>query len=69
MVSKFSVNLDNVPLFDISLSQNNFNINDLNNPNYKPLNLYNLSYYYPTLDIFNNENINTSRPFSLNTDK
>ena len=69
MASKFCINLDNVPEFDISLSQNDFSINNLNNPNYKPLNLYNLSYYYPTLDIFNSDSINTSQCYSLNTDK
>ena len=69
MASKFCINLDNVPEFDISLSQNDFSINNLNNPNYKPLNLYNLSYYYPTLDIFNSDSINTSQSYSLNTDK
>ena len=55
MDNKFSVSLSQIQKFDINLSKDINNINDYNMPLYKPLNFSKLSYFYPTLEIFNNE--------------
>ncbi len=70
-MSKFSVNLEVIEEFDISLSYDLYNINNYDNPNFKPLKFDKISYYYPTLKIFNDNNLESSTGsiYSLNTEK
>ena len=70
-MSKFSVNLEVIEEFDISLSYDLHNINNYDNPNFKPLKFDKISYYYPTLKIFDDNNLESSTGsiYSLNTEK
>jgi hypothetical protein len=65
MTSKFSVNLDTAHTFDISLSSQINNINNLSiKTDYYPLDFSNTSNYYPTLDLFD-----YSHNLTLNSNK
>tara|TARA_B100000524_G_scaffold347867_1_gene250767 strand:+ start:272 stop:2011 length:1740 start_codon:yes stop_codon:yes gene_type:complete len=66
-MSKFEINLEKVTMFDISMSFNINNINNYNNPDYTPLKISNLSYYYPTLEIFNINDFKKDENISLST--
>ena len=66
-MSKFEVNLEKVSIFDISMSYDINNINNYNNPDFTPLKISNLSYYYPTLEIFNIKDFNNNDTISLST--
>ena len=65
MDNKFSVSLTQIKQFDINQSKDITNINDCNMPLYKPLNFSKINYFYPTLEIFNNENILKNDNISL----
>ena len=70
MDPKFSVHLNNVPCFDISHSSHIVNINQLSiNSIYKPLDFSNISYYYPTIDLFLNHSFNSQQNLSLDTNR
>ncbi len=69
MDEKFSVHLTHIPTFNVNLSKNIDNINDSVHPEYKPLDLSNINYYYPILDIFNNDSLISNQQYSLFTNR
>ncbi len=69
MDNKFSVSLTQIKPFDIEHSKDNINVNDCNMPIYKPLNFSKINYFYPTLEIFDNDNKLKSDNISLFTNR
>ena len=68
-MDKFTVSLTQIKPFDIELSKDNINVNDYNMPIYKPLNFSKINYFYPTLEIFDNDNKLNSDNISLFTNR
>ena len=69
MDEKFSVHLTYVKPFNEKLSNNIDNINDSVHPEYIPLDLSNINYYYPILDLFNNDSLMSNQQYSLFTNR
>ena len=68
-MDKFTVSLTQIKPFDTELSKDNINVNDYNMPIYKPLNFSKINYFYPTLEIFDNDNKLNSDNVSLFTNR